>query len=377
MEKIIYIGYYNSLNNNQKRKSFLPAVNKMNYIIETLDKKFQVNVLSVSESIVREAYPLTEEKLFNNSKLILLPTLKNGNIFQNLIQRILIRFSLIKYILKNTDKNTKVIVYHSLGYMNTIKFLKKVKKFIFILEVEEIYADVMDNIDEEIKKKELNFFKRADGYILSTKFLEKKININNKLYAVIHGTYKVEKQRNKKFKEKDGKIHIVYAGTLEPRKGAAFAINAAIFLNQNYHLHILGVGTQSDIKNIKKLILEVAKKTECIITYDGVKIGEDYIEFLQGCDIGLSVQNISTNFNETSFPSKILSYMSNGLRVVSVDIPAIKASDIGEFMYYYEKQSPRELARVIEKVDFNDNYDSREIISNLDKKFMKELFRIL
>lgn len=130
MEKIIYIGYYNSLNNNQKRNIVLAATNKMNYIIETMDKKFQVNVLSVSESRENKSYPLTEEKLFNNSKLILLPTKKFGNVFNRVIQRFFIKISLIKYILKNTDKNTKIIVYHSLGYLNTIKWLKKLKNLI-------------------------------------------------------------------------------------------------------------------------------------------------------------------------------------------------------------------------------------------------------
>ena len=39
MENIIYIGYYNSLKNGQKRNCVLAATNKMDYIIEALDKK--------------------------------------------------------------------------------------------------------------------------------------------------------------------------------------------------------------------------------------------------------------------------------------------------------------------------------------------------
>jgi glycosyltransferase involved in cell wall biosynthesis len=375
MKKIIYIGYYNSLNNNQNRNVVLSAINKMNYIMEILDKKFQVDILSFSESIGKEDYPLTEEKLLNNSKLILLPTKKLGNIFQRIFRKILIRYSLVKYILKNTKKDTEVIVYHSLGYMNTIKFLKKIKKFNLTLEIEEIYADVIKNI--KIRKKEINFFKNADKYIFSTELLNKEVNKENKPYVIMSGAYKVEEQRNNKFRDKDGKIHIVYAGTFDPRKGGAVsAISAAEFLGGKYHIHIIGFGSQNEINNIKKLISEISLKTDCIITYDGIKIGEKYIEFIQSCDIGLSTQNPNAEFNNTSFPSKILSYMSNGLKVVSINIPAIKESDIGEYMYYYEKQTPKEIAQTIQKIDINDDYDSRKIIFYLNKKIMKDLFEI-
>lgn len=375
MEKIIYIGYYNSLKNNQKRNITLSAVNKMNYIIETLDKKYQVHVISVSESIDGENYSFTKEKLFNNSELILLPTRKNGNIFQRILRKILIRYSLIKYICKNTNVNSKVIVYHSLGYMKTIKFLKIIKKFKLILEVEEIYADVIKN--EKIREKELNFFQNADGYIFPTQLLNHEINEYNKPYVIIHGTYKVEYQKCTKFKEKDGKIHIVYAGTFDPRKGVAAVISAAEFLNENYHIHILGFGSEKDIEGIKQLISDIRTKTKCLITYDGLKSGTEYIDFLQSCDIGMSTQNPNASFNNTSFPSKILSYMSNGLRVVSIRITSIEKSAIGDYLYYYEEQKPENIAKAIKEVNIFDDYDSRKIISDLDSKLKKDLFQML
>lgn len=375
MEKIIYVGYYNSLNNKQKRSVALSAVNKMSYIIEILNKKFQVNVLSVSQSKENRSYPLTEERLFDNSKLILLPTKKTGNIFQRLLQRTLIKYELIKYIVKNTDQNTKVIVYHSLEYLKAIKFLKRIKKFNLILEIEEIYADVIG--DKKIRKKEMEFFKNADKFIFPTQLLDQEINKENKPSVIIHGTYKIEEEKSKKFRDQDGKIHIVYAGTFDPRKGGGAAAAAAEFLNENYHMHILGFGSQKDIDNMKKIILEISKKTKCTMTYDGLKSGDEYINFIQSCDIGLSTQNPDADFNGTSFPSKILSYMSNGLRVVSINIPAIKGSDIGEYMYYYERQAPKEIAKAIKKIDINDDYNARKVIFNLDKKFTKDLFEIL
>lgn len=146
---------------------------------------------------------------------------------------------------------------------------------------------------------------------------------------------------------------------------------------ENYHIHILGFGSKNDTENMKKVILEISKESKCLVTYEGLKSGEEYINFIQSCDIGMSTQDPDAAFNATSFPSKILSYMANGLRVVSINIPAIKKSDIGDYMYYYEKQTPEEIAKAIQKIDINDNYNSRKIISDLDKKFTKELFEML
>ena len=121
----------------------------------------------------------------------------------------------------------------------------------------------------------------------------------------------------------------------------------------------------------------IAEKSKAKVTYDGLLTGEDYIRFIQGCDIGLSTQNPDAAFNATSFPSKILSYMANGLRVVSVRIPAIEQSEVGKMLYYYDKQTPEEIAQAIVSVNMKDKYNSRKTIQNLDEKFKVDLRELL
>ena len=198
-----------------------------------------------------------------------------------------------------------------------------------------------------------------------------KINLKNKAYCIIHGTYNVEKQITRKFN--DGRIHCVYAGTFDPRKGGVAAAAAGEFLDERYHIHILGFGSENDKKLLIKTIEELSKKTTCKITYDGLLSGGEYIKFIQSCDIGLSTQNPNAAFNDTSFPSKILSYMANGLKVVSIRIPAIETSDVADYIYYYDKQEPREISNVIMSIDINDDYDSRKLISELGEKFREKL----
>ena len=105
--------------------------------------------------------------------------------------------------------------------------------------------------------------------------------------------------------------------------------------------------------------------------------GEDYIRFLQSCDIGLSTQNPDAAFNATSFPSKILSYMANSLQVVSIRIPAIEGSAIGEYMYYYDRQTPEEIAKAIMSVDMSNGMDPRQVIAGLDGTFRRHLKKLL
>ena len=96
--------------------------------------------------------------------------------------------------------------------------------------------------------------------------------------------------------------------------------------------------------------------------------GEDYIRFIQSCDIGLSTQNPDAAFNATSFPSKILSYMANGLRVVSIRIPAIERSAVGNEVMFYNEQTP--------EVELGGR-DSKAVIEQLDLKFKEELARLI
>jgi len=176
----------------------------------------------------------------------------------------------------------------------------------------------------------------------------------------------------------DNRVHVVYAGTLDSRKGGAFvAAASAEFLDENYHVHIIGFGTREQTNHLESIVDRINKESEAIVSYDGLLMGEDYVRFLQKCHIGLSTQNPDGEYNNTSFPSKILSYLANGLRVVTIRIEAIERSVIGDKVYYYEEQDPREIASVISRIDLNQTYDSRQVINGLDAEFSDRLMKLL
>ncbi len=363
---IKYIVHYDCPDKPKERNYFLSCVNKVSYILKSLSYQGQkVEVISASNSSINKSLPKRVISLFDNVKLRLLHGFKRGNVLRNKISTFMFRILFFMYLLFHLHKKDTVIVYHSLAYLKQLSFLKRIKKFRLILEIEEIYSDVKGGIQK--KKKELKFFQLADAYLFPTALLNGLVNVKNKPYVIIHGTYNIEKDYGEKFN--DGRIHCVYAGTFDPRKGGVAAAVAAQFLNEKYHVHIIGFGSKQDEKLLINQIDEISRNTKCKITFDGLKSGEEYIRFIQKCDIGLSTQNPDAAFNDTSFPSKILSYMANGLRVVSVRIPVVEQSAVGQYIYYYDEQKPEKIAEAIMKVDLNDDYDSRKTIKILDKEF--------
>ena len=359
-----------------KSNVVLSAVNKINYIIDSIVSCGQsVDVISPSLSVGNEKLDGRYEKIKDGVTLKTFDSLPSGNAFKRFIRRKHVYAQLKKYLKENLSAGDTIIIYHSLGYYKLYKWLKEKLKVKIILEVEEIYSDV-GKTRFVTRDKEVQSFSYADAYIFPTLLLDDVVNVNKKPSVIIHGTYCVEKECGQPFG--DGKTHVVYAGTFDPRKGGVQAAAAAAeFLTGKYHVHILGFGSEEDKQNLLKTIEDVSKKTECTVTYDGLKSGEEYIRFIQSCDIGLSTQNPDAAFNATSFPSKILSYMANGLRVVSIRIPAIESSAIGDYMYYYDRQTPEAIAKAIMQVDLNDGYNGREIISKLDKKFTKEIAELI
>lgn len=377
-----YFGYYADGERAKESNCTLAAVNKMSYIAEVIALVAEKAEI-ISRATRKESPQKKEIVNVNETQTVqyFASTPHNWKISKVLFRQVdRIRFTV--WMLKNIKKSEKILVYHSLGYMKEIDFVHRIKKFKLILEVEEIYSDVTEN--KYTRKKEVKFLQRADAYIFPTKFLSDEVNPNGKPEVIIHGTYRVEPdEKCKLFHENlqsglGQTIHCIYAGTLDPRKGGAVAAAAAAeFLPSDYHIHILGFGSGKDIQKMKDLAAKISLDGCAKITYDGVLSGKDYIRFVQSCDIGLSTQNPNAAFNKTSFPSKILSYMANGLHVVSIRTPAIETSAVGNMVFYYDEQTPEEIAKAIMSIDLNENYDSREYIKQLSNQFEKDMKKLL
>lgn len=374
-KKIIFIAQYATGSEHYKRLVSPAACAKVSSILATLGRlKISTCLCSIAKT---SHVGKIEQEIQTISPFVSCHFIAHKNSANKLLKfcyRLQYYFTFTCYILREAKTNDYLWLYHTyfIGWLFIV--IAKIKHLNLILEVEEIYGDVNGNPWR--KWWELQLFKFANAYIFPTQQLNRLINTRHKPVAIIEGTYHVETL--KAVPAQDGFVHVVYAGTLDPRKGGALAaVTAAGYLLPNYHVHILGFGSKEQIKYLENQIQQVQQKTTCPITFEGLKTGEEYICFLQRCHIGLSTQNPDAQFNATSFPSKILSYLANGLHVVSIRIPVIEESAVFDLLTCYDKQTPQEIAKAIMAVDLKTPYNSRTRLQQLDKKFQEDLQKVL
>ena len=189
----------------------------------------------------------------------------------------------------------------------------------------------------------------------------------------IHGLYSPAPDYGERFD--DDLIHVIYAGTFDPKKGGAIAA-ATTLLPSNYHIHITGFGNEQMIYSIRQAVAET-NKLGGNITFEGMLDDETFRHFLQKCHIGLCTQNPSAAFNASGFPSKILNYLANGLKVVTCDTPAIRISSVADALTFYHEQTSEALAEAILRCTITKAIDGRELLCLLNEKFEKELNDLL
>ncbi len=367
-----YIAFYDLEEYKSENRSVAPAAaDVVRYMADVMTDFDDVEIICPARSLNTNGfYKGRKVNVGKGVKLLMPPSFGTRTQLGRVVSVIWIQVWLFFYLLKTTSKNEQIILYHGLSYMNTIRLLKKIKKIRLILEIREFYSDV-GGTDEEKKRKEQEFFALADKFVFPTELLNGMINVNKKPYVIATGVYK--SCDNEKMHKKSDSIDVVYAGTLSREKGGAeAAILCAEYLASNYHVHILGYGVQEEVKNIEHLINNIAGSSHAKVTYHGVLRGTEFSNFVQTCQIGLASQDIRADFNNTSFPSKILMYLSNGLQVVSGRIPAVEKSGVGDMIYYYDEQEPKKIAEAIMRVNLNDGFSCSEQLSRLDRELREE-----
>lgn len=378
---VYYLGYYDTLQNKEQWRGVAPtAANKMSYILSSLERAgYNVEIISPAATMKNKFYKGKTTQIGTHSRLKLFSTWPYKPRISRYLGRIHIRLQMYFYFLRNIKQEDTVIVYHSLSIMRAVRLLKKMCKFRLIIEAEEIYGDIKNNI--RISDKELKYFQIADGYLFPAKQLEQKANLDHKPYVLIHGNYKAEPDKSGVFKKPEwqDKIHCVYAGTLDPRKGGALlAAKSALYLPENYYIHILGAGDKDRVNLIRSQIDEIVSQGSCGVSYDGCLRGDSFVQFLQRCQIGLSTQTPDGNYNNTSFPSKILTYMSNDLPVVTVRIPVVEDSAVHKYMHYYDDPTPLSIAEAIQNaVHSEKNHNGKEALAELDRQCVNALSELL
>ncbi|MBE6013780.1 MAG: glycosyltransferase family 4 protein [Lachnospiraceae bacterium] len=363
---------------NEERVFAPSTATVIDYIAHSLNR-LNIPVEIVSPAETRKSagkYPMRSEMISEGVRLTQCASNGHRNKLLRIISKIRSRLWLVRYLKKNTVNNELILSWDSPVLYEPLLIFRLLdrKKTKLLYYASEIYQEVIP-LNYLKRRMEWKLFKKADMFLVSTSLLERKINKNQRKSLVLHGTYKV----NEKIAEEshDGKIHVLYAGIINSSKGSSMAVEIASYLPECYRVHIIGYGRQDDIDALKVAIATSNENNSCKIVYDGVLLGEDYSRYLQRCDVGICSQDLNAKYNNSSFPSKILSYMANGLRVVSVDLEAVRTSKIGDFLFFSASDSAEDIAKAIMEIDIHDEYDSRRIINELDCQFVRSFEEML
>lgn len=369
MNRIKYIGFYNHNSSKINRTCALSAVNKMDYVISSLNEiGYGVDIISPSwlNNNENRFFKGGETKTLNKNKYIYCPSFNSRTKVLNYITILLSWIWLFFYLLFNTKKGEKIIIYHSLWISIPLYYIKKIKKIHFVLEIEEIYSEIW-KFPKLLVNYENKIINNSDSYIIASDLLKNKLS-QSKEKVILYGAYKVnhDKEIYSSFDDRTY-IHLVYAGGIERiRRGAFISIDILEYLPDNYFLNIVGFGEDKDINCLKECINSSSVKNR--IKFHGEMKGKEFLTFLNQCDVGLNPQLIG-NYMDTAFPSKILTYLSAGLNVISSKVDSIYCSKLKDEIFFYDK--------IEDVVNFKIHKVDSLVVSNLHKKFKKELSNII
>lgn len=384
MERIKYIVSYDLESNKyQNRLNVLASANKINYIISVLnDLGYAVDIVSTSQTLNKKCYKGNCEAFGINTIRRFPTTWRGGNLLK-VINVLVMNISILMYLILNIKKNEKIIIYHSVGNLWMLPILNKLKKAFVIEEVEEIYGDIFGKL--KMAQKERGQLQYASAYIYPTKLLNPVVNRSGKPFLVVHGAYKDNSYEyfSDKASEEDSYFeesvyHIGYTGILDPKKGCLNILETAKYLDSTYHIHILGFGKDSDLQMVTKAIevYTADKNIKCKVSYDGVRRGDAYTNYLKHLNLGVCPVDSSQGFINTQFPSKVITYLVAGLPVLCSEAESVLTSDIAEAIMFYNGNRPEDIAKAI--ISENKSIKSpSNILEQCDVHFRTELFNIL
>ena len=372
---IKYIAFYS--NEKDRYPQSLAAIDKINYVCEVLENAgFRVELLSLCDVSLNAPKQSYQGQLLKHSQLFLPKTYYKKNWLKKIQYRLLRDRSRLSFLNKHIDSGDIVLAYHSLPVLRYVSRIKKKKEIKCVLELEEVYSKLRhSNSNPKKIEKEERLINQCDAFLFSSEVLKEgfRSGFNLRPSAVINGVYHANRilPKNERLKR------IVYAGGFAPERGVDAVIELSQYLPRSYSIHILGSGTVEETKRVINLISNVKSDSCCSVVFHGEKRGEEYTSFLQSCDIGICLQNPEDDFNKYEFPSKVFSYLSNGLYVVSTDIIQLQKSPVYDYITIAPSNRLEDVAKAIMSMNVDELKNPAEILEYLDKKAVQDIKQLM
>lgn len=156
---------------------------------------------------------------------------------------------------------------------------------------------------------------QVDSFMLLTKFMAEKLNVENRPYIVVEGI--TDNNSIPEYKKIGNGKKVAYAGKLVEAFGAKRLIEAfELIEDPEVSLHICGGG------ELKSYVEEMCKK-DSRIHYYGVVPAEKANEILQQADVLVNPRQNDDEYTKYSFPSKNIEYLMTGNAVVAYMLDGI------------------------------------------------------
>lgn len=371
---VYYFGYYKSkyIEDYAPNGSINAISFKMGYIIKKIKEAgYDLTVISSYISDKNGYCPFKKVVVDKKQTDYYLPTLRLQGAFSKLTGAFRL-LSMIVYLFLIVKRNSTIIVYHFPDFSPIFIMLKKIKKLKVILEVEEIFYRNNKSTDAmKTKVREERMFHYADGYIVVNDLIYKKYLDNTKKHIVVYGSYDLKDVEYPRCK--DGKIHVLFSGSIDKVRGAFLAVSVAKYLPQNYCLHMTGSGTQENVKAlVSQIVCSNSKENHCQIIYHGQLSDDELNKLACSCAIGLNLQDVENPFEEVSFPSKITFYLLHGLNVISTRMSSVMASRLKNCVEFAES-NPEDVAKTIKNLQLRTGEENRSCVLQMNQELKEEL----
>jgi glycosyltransferase involved in cell wall biosynthesis len=141
-------------------------------------------------------------------------------------------------------------------------------------------------------------------------------------------------------------VRFLYSGSLDEARGVYLLLKTLELLPESgWHLDITGKGLLE--LEIERFIS--AGKYGSRVAYHGALNHLKYEQLIARCHVGLNCQRRADPISDVTFPSKIFSYLSAGLTVLSSRASAVPLI-CGTALLYFEQETPESLARAMKAI---------------------------
>lgn len=375
MGKVLYVGYYGALDGKRKERNYsLAAARKMDFVASILAKIGEkVEIVSPANITESNWYFKGEEhvQLAPTIELTLTPSWGGRRKLLRIARVLYSKWWLFRYLLTHASKQTAVIVYHNYELALPVIAAQKIKRFNLVLEIEEQYSMIW-NLSKYDQFKEKMLLKRGrNRSLVVSELLAQKLGVLHPI--VSYGSYNSFKGAIPE-KGQRTETRLVYTGSIDKVKNSAYiAMEVMPHLPSNYALKISGPIAKGEKDFFMQKLDSINQKCgRNACDYLGVLGDKEYSDLLLHADIALNLQQ-EGEFGQFLFPSKILTYLSYNLPVVTTRGESIVKSSVSDIVYFTDDFSLEKIADRIMRVDLHDSIDRRARLDEMSRRFMEEL----